>query len=340
MATNDFRNKILVTDYLDGFSQLDDESIDMIVTSPPYWQAREYDGKSDLGLESSPQEYVEHLRPLFRESMRVLRPYGGFWFNIGDARSQGSTRQRGRRDTTESRKSEAFSGWSDWEGDLAANVPVEHGVPRKSFLGIPEMFLFMALEEGFRIRDKIIWAKGVAYYDGRSYGGTTPSPARDRFATAWEPVYYLTKDHHNYFNYDAIKFEAKSRKGYKMPTNVIVVPPAAGKNFKGKQKNFATYPPALTDLLIAAGTPPTVCQQCGVPTPMKPDYKAFDGCEHFENMWESAWGNGIVLDPFMGSGTTAVSAVHNGVDFIGFDVHEGYVEDAKAWVEQERNSDG
>lgn len=326
------QHKIYLGDYLEGFSEVEDESIDMIMTSPPYWQARDYGFHSDIGLEGSPREYVQNLRPLFEESMRVLKPTGTFWFNISDARSQGNRRQRGRRDTSDATKGEAFSGWTNWDGDLAY-IDVDHGVPAKSFLGIPEMFMFMAMEEGFIVRDKVIWAKGVAYYDGKSFGGTTPSPIKDRFNSAWEYVYGFTKDRYNYFNYDAISIPAKTRDGNKMPVNVWVVPPSAGRNYSSGQKNFATYPPALTDIFVRATCPPVICSSCGKPIPMRPDYKGFENCICVST---TKAGKGTVLDPFLGSGTTSISALNYGVNSIGFEINPDYVEGARNWLDTER----
>jgi len=324
------RNKVICVDYKEGMAQLDDDSIDMIMTSPPYWQARDYGFHSDLGFENSPKEYVNNLTPFLEESLRVLKPTGGLWLNVGDARSQGKRRQRGRRDTTSATKGEKFKGWDGWDGDLAF-VDVDVDVPPKSFIGIPEMVMLRTLDIGFTVRNKIVWAKGMMKYTGESYGGTTPAPHLDNFLVVWEPVYYLTKTKHNYFNMDAAQIPANSHDGMKSPLNVWVVPPSAGREkftHKGK-KNFATYPPALVDIAIRAGCPPTVCLTDGKPLPMMPDYKTFKGCEHV-HLDTSV---GMILDPFCGSGTTAVSAVRNGFDYLMFDISPEQCEFAEARIE-------
>lgn len=328
------RNEVHCIDYLDGLANLEPDSIDMIMTSPPYWQARSYGMESTIGFEDSPRGYVENLRPFLRESLRVLKPTGGLWLNVGDSRSQGNRRQRGRRDTTADRKSENFAGWADWDGDLEY-IKVDHGVPPKSFIGIPEMVMFAAMEEGFIVRNKIVWAKGIMKYDGETYGGTTPAPFKDNFALCWEPVYYLTKTKFNYFNMDKAQVPAK-KGGMKAPLNVWAIPPSAGREkFSYKdQKNFATYPPALTNITVGAGCPPWTCGECGKPTPMSPDYKLFKSCEHhLEDRFEGFKQHGVVLDPFAGSGTTALSAVNHNVDYILFDISEEQVEYARARIE-------
>ncbi len=345
------RNKVYCVDFIKGFAELEDNSIDMIMTSPPYWQARNYDGLGTIGFEKSPREFVENLRPFIRESLRVLKPTGGFWLNLGDSRSQGKTRQRGRRDTDADRKSENFKGWSSWDGDTTV-VDVEHDVPPKSFIGIPEMAMFVAMEEGFIIRNKIVWAKGAMRYDGATFGGTTPAPFKDNFAVCWEPVYYMTKTKFNYFNMPAAQIPAK-KGGMKNPLNVWVVPPAAGRegfHYKN-QKNFATYPPALVDIAIRAGCPPWTCKECGKPFPMSPSYKTFKHCDHgvitvsgaFNDLSEihkyttMVLDRGVILDPFGGSGTTGYSAVKNGFDYILFDISPEQCEFAEARIKNVRD---
>lgn len=324
------RNSVVCVDYEEGMAQLDDDSIDMIMTSPPYWQARDYGFHSTLGFEKSPQEYVDSLTPFLEESLRVLKPTGGLWLNIGDARSQGKRRQRGRRDTIEATKGSKFSGWAGWDGDLEV-VDVDMDVPPKSFIGIPEMVMFRALETGFIVRNKIVWAKGMMKYTGESFGGTTPAPHLDNFLMVWEPLFYLTKDGHNYFNMPAAQIPAHTHDGMKSPLNVWVVPPSAGREkFKYKEKkNFATYPPALVEIALKAGCPPVTCRRCGKPIPMLPNYKTFDHCKHTLPINDV----GMILDPFAGSGTTAVSAVRNDFDYLMFDISPEQCEFAEARIE-------
>jgi len=333
------RNNLYCIDVLDGFRQLDDESVDVIITSPPYWQARDYGFVSNFGLEKSPLEYVKKFGPLFDEALRVLKPTGSFWLNISDCRSQGKRRQRGRRDTLDTNKGADFPGWKNWDGDLAL-IDVDVSVPAKSFIGIPERIMLLALDHGFIIRDKIIWAKAIQFADGDSFGGTTPSPILDRYLTAWEYVFYMTKHRHSYFNHKKARIPAKkSKDGKKMGANVWVIQPSRNREpfMKGIERpNFATYPVELTDTIIKAACPFFVCSTCGKPRPMLPNYKAFSHCErptpsgHFD-FWLNL---GVVLDPFMGSGTTAISAIKYGVDFIGFDASEEQITYANTRIEK------
>jgi DNA modification methylase len=334
------RNKIYTIDYQKGYSLLADNSIDMIFTSPPYWQARAYGGESTIGFESSPEEYIDNLTPFLEESFRVLKPTGALWLNISDARSQGKHRQRGRRDTDE-RGGDTFRGWNDWDGDTQV-VEVNVSAPRKCFIGIPERAMFRALEVGFTVRNKIVWAKGMMDYKGDSHGGTTPAPHKDNFLAVWEPVFYLTKSDLNYFNMPDSQIPAVSKDGMKSPYNVWLVPPQAGrKRFDyHKRVNFASHPPPLSDIIVTAGCPPYCCTKCDKPVPMLPDYSAFDNCEHieidpefmsYEERMERCY-RGVVLDPFGGSGTTAISAINCDVDFILFDISEEQNDYARARI--------
>ena len=331
------RNHLYLLDFEQGFSELDDESIDSIVTSPPYWLARKYGLEDGFGQEKSPDKYLENYERLFTQAMRVLKPHGGFWLVVGDCRSQGKTRQLGRRDTDE-RGGKNFRGWSDWDGDTTI-VEVEHDVPPKSFMLIPEQIALIALKHGFIIRDKIIWAKGAMYWDETTRGGTTPSPIKDRFATMWEHVFYFTKDRLNYFNRHAIQVPKVGGDGLKMPPNVWVIPPQVGKEktYPKGWKNYATYPVTLSDICVKAGTPPLICGDCGKPLVMLPNYSAYKNCTcHIgkETVKRIPTMGGLVLDPFIGSGTTAISCIKGGYDFIGFDISEEQLEYAQLRVDR------
>jgi len=331
-------NQIYQIDAFEGLAQLEDNSIDCVVTSPPYWQARSYgnESKTALGAEVSPYEYVEKFRPLFREILRVLKPFGTFCFNIGDIRSQGKRRQRGRRDTSEETRGKNFKGWTNWDGELKF-IGVDVDIPAKSYLGIPERILLNALDDGWTVRDKIIWGKGVLFWDGTTRGGTTPSPINDRFQSNWEYLFYFTKTKNNYFNRYAIEVEKIVETGYKIPPNVWIISPRVGKEPsypQDLQVNFATYPKTLSDLCVRSVCPPKVCVKCGNPIPMLPNYSRFKGC--------TCWGDndipqtkpGVVLDPFAGFGTTAISAIDYGVNYIGFDILKPQVDAAKIRVER------
>ena len=78
-------NKIHCMDALTGLKQMDDQSVNCIVTSPPYWMQRDYGAEGQIGMEQSPEEYIDHLTEIFHECKRVLREDGTLWCNIGDS---------------------------------------------------------------------------------------------------------------------------------------------------------------------------------------------------------------------------------------------------------------
>ena len=161
------RNRILLGNALQRLQALPDASVDSIVTSPPYFRLRNYGADGQIGLESHVDEWVEELRGLLREAARVLVPTGTVWLNLGDSYS------------THSRE----------------------GAPRKSLLFGPERLAMKLVEDGWIIRNKIVWAKT----------NTIPSSVRDRLATKHEVVYLLARSPKYFFDLDAIRVRAGDR---------------------------------------------------------------------------------------------------------------------------------
>jgi len=173
------------------------ESVDLIVTSPPYYALRKYpdeteieweDGiKCQLGLEPTPELYVEHLGLILKELYRVLKPTGVFFLNIGDSYSGDMGKRKGWS---------YVKGLENKKDGTAINVSAGYDLPKKCLLCIPERVLFKCLEIGFIVRNKIIWRKPNAL----------PSSAKDRFTTTWEYIYMLVKKPKGYyFNLDAVR---------------------------------------------------------------------------------------------------------------------------------------
>ena len=295
-------NKIYNIDCLKGLKQLPDNSINCCVTSPPYWGLRDYGVEGQLGLESTPEEYVAKMVEVFREVKRVLRDDGTLWLNLGDSYagncSQASNNGRAgfgnARERLVNRKGE--------------------GLKPKDLVGIPWMVAFALRADGWYLRSDIIWYKP----------NTMPESVRDRPTKAHEYIFLLTKSKRYYYDNEAIKEDAKpeSEKRYRStfhtgkkeisgqgrPGNTSNTPGYkkwTGKRNKRsvwtvivkpfKEAHFATYPPDLIEPCILAGCPE----------------------------------GGVVLDPFMGSGTTALVAMQNQRNFIGFELNPEYIKLAK-----------
>jgi len=312
-------NVIYNTDALTGLRQLPDESVDCIVTSPPYWQMRDYgigsivwpDGWSgQLGLEPTREEFIAHLCMIFDECRRVLKSSGTLWVNLGDTYNnpqkysnkkecpQTISRGNNRNFVTGKRKMSS------------ANT-----FPSKSLCNIPNKFADEMILRGWVLRNEIIWYKPACM----------PSSVRDRFTVDFEKVFFFTKSQRYYF---AQQFEpyAESTFGRYRRARTLNGKSAdyrklngigmqrttdpRGRNMRcvwripyepSHEAHYAMYPSRLVETPIEAGCPE----------------------------------GGVVLDPFMGSGTTAVVARQLGRNYIGFEPNEEYVAICEKRLEQQ-----
>jgi site-specific DNA-methyltransferase (adenine-specific) len=250
---------------------IDDNSVNCIVTSPPYWAQRDYDNRDQIGTESDPQEYIDNMVEVMREARRVLREDGTCWLNIGDT----------------------------WLSKKAG------GGVRKEVMGIPWMLAFALRNDGWLIRQEIIWSKP----------DPTPESVRDRLTRSHETIFLLTKSQKYWFDVEAVKEPAKwgdGSKGTSKPRgsfNTKGTPRRDGEGFRyisdTRRKrsvwevatsryhgaHFAMFPPDLITPCILAGCPP----------------------------------DGTVLDPFGGSGTTAGVAATQGRNSIIIELNADYV---------------
>jgi len=200
-------------DALEVLKQLPDESVDVVITSPPYWNKRDYGEKTvkewsdgwvgQLGLESTPQMFVDHLVEIFREVERVLKPTGSLFVNIDDTWVGGGHGYGLGEDND-----------PKWSG--RNNVPKNKwpkDVKQRSLALVPELFAIkMVYEEGWVLREKIIWSKKVHLYKDRTtIGNAMPESVKNRFAHTWEYIFHFTKKPSKYyFNLDAVRVPLKA----------------------------------------------------------------------------------------------------------------------------------
>jgi len=310
-------NKIYNMDCLEGLKQLPDNSINCCVTSPPYWGLRDYGCDGQMGLESSPDEYVSKMVEVFREVKRVLRKDGTLWLNLGDSYAMKFGGGKGRK-----------SGTTKAAVDEIEKPPREipSGLKPKDLVGIPWRVAFALQADGWYLRSDIIWHKPNAM----------PESVTDRPTKAHEYIFLLSKSKKYYYDADSIREplseqrakqagelvdpgnDAKKRKkqiehdkkrgsgghfdGHKWRMNPLgrnkrSVWTVATKPFK--EAHFATFPPDLIKSCILAGCPK----------------------------------DGIVLDPFMGSGTTGMVAAMYQRNFIGFELNPEYCKMAEKRIE-------
>ncbi|MBF6188913.1 DNA-methyltransferase [Nocardia farcinica] len=328
------RNQILVGDALDRVRELPDASVDCVVTSPPYFRLRNYDHDNQLGLEAHVDEWVAGLHTLLVEVRRVLVPTGTIWLNLGDSYS---------------------------------TKPAE-GAGRKSLLLGPERLALQLVDDGWLVRNKIVWAKT----------NTIPTSVADRLATKHEFIYVLARSPTYFFDLDAIrephvshspKRKASTRPASRKPDRPAWLGPNSdgdrglaalhaagllghplGKNpgdvwrlavsgYRGP--HFATFPVSLAQRMVEAGCPERRCSQCRIAyrrpvrrlgaVATRLALRAMCDCD-------AAGEPGLVLDPFIGSGTTAIAAEALGRDWLGIELNSDYVALATDRIDGERAS--
>ncbi len=256
------------------------EPVKMCVTSPPYYGLRDYGGEENqIGMEESPEKYVDQLVEVFRNVREVLTDDGTLWLNIGDSyynyRSDGNYPKQTVSKTRQ---------------DLPTKTPVRgnklEGYKSKDLIGIPWLLAFALRKDGWYLRQDIIWNKP----------NPMPESVKDRCTKSHEYIFLLSKSKNYYYDNEAIKEPTKENgagsysgitKG-NTTKNKRSVWTVNKKPYKGA--HFATFPPELIEPCIKAGS-------------QKGD---------------------IILDPFIGSGTTAMVAKSLGRHYIGCELHESY----------------
>lgn len=176
-------NKILQGDALEKLKELPNDSIDCVITSPPYWNLRDYKVAGQLGLEPTFTEYINKLLAIFDEIKRVLKPTGTVWVNLGDTFS-GSKDRKQNSQIAEHSKNKDYGTWHQ-------NVVKERdeSIRPKSLLAIPDRFKIAMIDRGWICRNEIIWHKRNAM----------PSSAKDRFTIDYEKIFFFTKSERYFF---------------------------------------------------------------------------------------------------------------------------------------------
>ncbi len=169
---------------------LPDESVNCVVTSPPYWGLRDYGVSGQIGLEATPYEYIATMREVFSEVKRVLRADGTLWLNMGDsyASHPGQRVHTGERDDV--------VGWKQSTnlGSCTVGSRSVDGLKPKDLCGIPWMLAFALREDGWYLRQDIIWAKP----------NPMPESVTDRCTKAHEYIFLMSKSERYYYNQEAI----------------------------------------------------------------------------------------------------------------------------------------
>lgn len=320
------RKVVLVGDALQQLRRLPDGSIDMVLTSPPYFRLRDYDADGQLGLEGHVDEWVAALRAVACEVRRVLTPTGSFWLNVGDTYS---THQR-------------------------------QGAARKSLLLAPERLALALIDDGWRIRNKVVWQKA----------NPMPHSVRDRLTCTWEALFVLVATDRYFFDLDAMRLPHQSRPrrprrgpptrtkrqqwrgpnsddashlallrssgrvGHPLGKNPGDVWRLPASNYRGS--HHATFPLSLAKLAVRAGCPEARCSACRTPWQRPLIRRVVNGIGETATRGVLLAGcgcraprePGLVLDPFFGAGTTALGAIENKREWLGIELSEHFAREA------------
>ncbi|MDX2973405.1 DNA-methyltransferase [Kribbella solani] len=302
----------------------------MALTSPPYYNLRNYQVGGQLGQEANIHEWVSNLTAVAREVRRVLTPTGTFWLNVADRYS----------------------------------IHDREGSPRKSLLLGPARLSAALAADGWLVRNQIVWSKT----------NPMPSSVPDRLTNTYEVVYLLTKQRSYFFDLDAIRVphtsqattpqasakDAVPREWRARSTDNIrglvslkqrgIVGHPLGKNpgdvwrlatssYRGA--HFATFTERLAERAILAGSPDARCSNCLKPyrrVTRRLGATAIRGALLATCICEAPNEPAIVLDPFIGSGTTAVAAEKHGRDWLGVELNPDFAELANDRIARARTS--
>lgn len=295
--------ELLCGDAIEILRTLSDKSTNTCVTSPPYYGLRDYGVNNQIGLEETPEEYINKLVEVFREVYRVLRDDGVLWVNIGD------TYNGNKKRNTKIYKHKSCS-----ENNQNFRKKLWKGAKSKDLIGIPWLLAFALRNDGWYLRQDIIWAKN----------NPMPESVKDRCTRSHEYIFMLTKSKKYYFNHEAMqepvttydesirdrdhtklnntpgrsKMGGLTRNNYKTRNKRDVWRTSVAIT---KEAHFATFPKELIEPCVLAGCPE----------------------------------RGVVLDPFSGSGTTGIVAVNNNRSYIGIELNPEYNEIAKRRFKRE-----
>lgn len=306
-------NQIIIGDALSSLQKVPSDVADCCVTSPPYYGLRDYGVDGQIGLEPTPEEYINRLVGVFREVRRVLKPDGTLWIVIADSYAGSGKGAANYPENAANWKQGTNRGMLGAKATTAVKTP---GIKSKDMIGIPWMLAFALRSDGWYLRSDIIWHKPNAM----------PESVKDRPTKSYEHIFMLAKSRQYYYDNDAVLVPAnfdgrketynKGSSKYSdaaVPGNNAQSQHVAGKpherwRFKDGQavrnrrdvwsvstkpykgSHFAAFPPDLIEPCILAGSR--------------------DG--------------GTVLDPFLGSGTTAEVAKRLGRDCIGIEINPEY----------------
>jgi DNA modification methylase len=306
--------EILQGNCLDKIKNLEDNSIDCVVSSPPYFGLRDYGVEGQFGLEKTYQEYLKNTVKVFETFKPKLKDTATIWWNVGDSYSSGSRKTTTLQSVRKPKSQEIENSKQKYLDGLIVRPPVQEGIKEKDLMMIPNRVAIALQDAGWYIRSEIIWHKP----------NPMPESVRDRPTSAHEKIWLITKSKNYYYDSNSIKEPLSSNSvkrltqpnlinqlgskrgngGMKSNGNMKAVGELTKRNKRNvwtvttkpfKEAHFATFPPDLIEPCIKAGCPK----------------------------------DGIVLDPFGGSGTTGLVCKKLGRKAILIELNPDYIKIAK-----------
>ena len=356
-------NTLYCGDNLEILKTIPNESVDCVVTSPPYWALRDYGIDGQLGLEPTFQEYITKLCDIFDEVKRLLKKTGTCFVNLGDTYFGGGNNRGGSFDTG-TKQSTNRGTWNP--EDETHQFPWGDYYVSKCLCCIPDRFKIEMINRGWILRNEIIWFKR----------NCMPSSVKDRLTVDFEKVFFFVKSKRYWFEQQyiptATKDDSVRNRDITKLNNVPGRSRMAGLTVNNydyrntrcvwdiptmpfKDAHFAVFPEKLVEPMIMAGCPSQICKKCG--KAKEPIFKTekqhsigatsgrywverdFVGDNTVRNLSKKVgytdcgcnvgFEGGICLDPFIGSGTTAVVARKLGRNYIGIDLNPNYIKMAE-----------
>jgi len=207
-------------------TRLPKESVQCVVTSPPYWGLRDYHIEGQIGLEETLPQFINRLVTIFREIHRVLKPTGTVWLNIGDGYTSGN---RGWRAPDKKNPARAMS--------IRPDTPA--GLKPKDLIGVPWRLALALQQDGWFLRSDIIWNKPNAM----------PESVKDRPTRSHEYIFMFSKNEQYYYDYESLKEPRDDGNGKRNRRSVWDI-----NTEPFKDAHFATFPPKLVEPCIIAGS--------------------------------------------------------------------------------------